>query len=113
MIRALIPAPDMNQLRPARCGLSHEPRGRLSLPWATPTPQADTCHPRESGDQAVGTQGSGDVSREIVESEEGGKPYSVVVFWMLAFASMTKCITSSRIPCRTPPFRQDASSPMR
>jgi hypothetical protein len=31
MIRALIPALEMNQLRPARCGLSHETRGCLSV----------------------------------------------------------------------------------
>ena len=47
------PATVMNQLRPARCGLSHERRGCLSVAWATPrnncciaTLQADTCHPR-------------------------------------------------------------------
>ena len=50
------------------------------------TGQASMCHPRESEDPAVGHDEA--TSGEAAESGES-KPCSVVVFWMLAFASMT------------------------
>jgi hypothetical protein len=59
--------------------------------------QADTCHPRESGDPAVGTELSGDVSRKSSRAAQSGKPCGVVVFWMLAFTSTTHV-------CEAPPI---------
>jgi len=51
--------------------------------------QANTCHPRESGDPAVVTGRSGNASREVVES--GAKRANrVVATWMLAFAIVTR-----------------------
>ena len=51
--------------------------------------QANMCHPRESGDPAVGTRRSGNEPGGPSDAAQCGKPHGAVVFWMLAFASMT------------------------
>ena len=61
-------------------------------PNAQGTPRNNSCVsrviPAKAGIQPWGHNEATSVSREAVESGASGKPWSVVVFWMLAFASM-------------------------
>jgi hypothetical protein len=54
------------------------------------TDQAKACHPRESSNPAVGTRRSG-------EFKGGCRRKSVVAFWMLAFASIDACLSSTAL----------------
>ena len=102
-IRALIPALEMNQLRPARCGLSHETRGRSFARIGDAAKQllhrdAPSQHVSSPRDRTArpGIQpwGNDEAATQVAKSPKAapsGKPCSVVVFWMLAFASMTIC----------------------